>query len=684
MQLIGTTLGQYRITEQIGEGGMATVYKAYQPSLDRFVAIKVLAALHARTPGFKERFFREAKAVAQLSHPNILPVYDVGMENDICYLVMKCIVGCSMRDLMGDKMELRQVCRYIDQVSGALDHAHERGIIHRDIKSHNLLLEGEWVFLMDFGIAKIMEASTVLTSAGELMGTPCYMSPEQASGKPVDHRTDIYSLGIVLYEMITGTVPFKGETPYGVIYKHIHEALPLPRNFRPDLPEIVERVVLKALAKSPDQRYDSAGRLAEALREAVASTTPTVAQKSPQASSSPQDDASTRTLLKSPPAQETEPMIPPPGPTVAEESGSPPRRSRPAVLITASVLLILAGALAAVLYHGGLLRVPGPAPDQARRETPTPARSATLQVESTPPAAAIHVDGVHRGVTPTVLDLPPGDHRVRLELAGFDVWEDRVQLVEGGKYPIRVDLKPVVRAASLTIDSTPRGAEILIDGAPRGMTPLVLELPLGSYSVRVGLSGYREFQRSLNLGEAKEYQLIVELVKSEAPAVPSSPDKGLPTEGPQAYFEKGKQFLEAKNTDAALESFMKAASLGHAESQNEVGYMIMHGLGVKKNLKEAATWFRKAATQGYAASQNNLGILYLKGGPGIQQDDREAFTWFRMAAEQGDRDGQFYLANMLRYGRGQAADLEKAVMWYRKAADQGHAGAAQALKTLGK
>jgi serine/threonine protein kinase len=684
MQLIGTTLGQYRITEQIGEGGMATVYKAYQPSLDRFVAVKVLAPLHARTPGFKERFFREAKAVAQLSHPNILPVYDVGMENDICYLVMKCIIGGSMRDLMGDKMALPRVCRYIDQVSGALDHAHERGIIHRDIKSHNLLLEGEWLFLMDFGIAKIMEASTVLTSAGELMGTPCYMSPEQASGKPVDHRTDIYSLGIVLYEMITGTVPFKGETPYGVIYKHIHEALPLPRNFRPDLPEIVERVVLKALAKSPDQRYDSAGRLAEALREAVASTTPTVAQEFPHDLSSPQDNGSTHPLRKGTSSQETERLSPPSRPIVAGESVTPPRRNRVLLLLAAGVLLILAGVLAAVLYYEGQGRIQRPPSDKRQRETAIPLQSASLQLDSTPQGAAITVDGAHQGATPAVLNLPPGEHRVRLELAGYEAWEDRVQLVEAGKHPIRVELKPIPRAASLAIDSTPRGAEIFVNDAPKGTTPMVLDLPLGSYSIRFGLSGYRELERSLKLGEAKQYQLNAELLKSDAPAPSPSPDQGPPTEGPQAHFEKGKQFLEAKDTDAALDSFMKAASLGHAESQNEVGYMIMHGLGVKKNLKEAAAWYRKAAAQGYAASQNNLGILYLKGGPGILQDDREAFAWFRMAAEQGDRDGQFYLANMLRYGRGQRVDMEKAAQWYRKAADQGHDGAAKALKALGK
>ena len=248
---------------------MATVYKAYQPGLDRFVAIKILPPQHAQTPGYKERFFREAKSVARLSHPNILPVYDVGIEDDISYFAMKYVPDRTLRDIMGEQMPLSQVCRLIDQMASALDHAHERGIIHRDVKPANILLEGEWVLFADFGIAKIVEETLALTVSGELIGTPAYMSPEQASGKPVDHHTDIYSLGVVLFEMVTGRVPFKGETPYGVIFKHVHDSLPLPHTFRADLPEAVERIILKALAKDPADRYEHAGHMALALHSAL-------------------------------------------------------------------------------------------------------------------------------------------------------------------------------------------------------------------------------------------------------------------------------------------------------------------------------------------------------------------------------------------------------------------------------
>jgi serine/threonine protein kinase len=279
VSLLGQTLGQYRIVEFIGAGGMATVYKAYQPSLDRYVAIKVLPAQHALTPGFKERFILEARAVAQLSHPNILPIYDFGLKEDLSYFVMKYVPDRTLSHLMGQPMALARVSHFIDQVAGALDHAHARGIVHRDIKPANMLLEGDWLLLADFGVAKITENSTVITSTGNIFGTPAYVSPEQAEGESFDHRTDIYSLGVVLYEMVIGRVPYQGTTPMRVINKHIHEPPPAPRSLRPDLTEAVERVILKALAKNPADRYNRARDLAEALRgasepTALAYTTP--------------------------------------------------------------------------------------------------------------------------------------------------------------------------------------------------------------------------------------------------------------------------------------------------------------------------------------------------------------------------------------------------------------------------
>lgn len=269
--LVGHTLGQYRIIEQLGKGGMATVYRAFQPSLDRYVAIKVLMPYFAHEEGFSERFVREAKAIAHLDHPHILPIYDYGQEGEVHYIVMKCVDPGTLKDLEADSpISLYLSVKLVSQIADALDHAHQRGVIHRDVKPANILMDrGEWVFLTDFGLARMVEGSQQLTLSGVGVGTPAYMSPEQCQGKLIDRRADIYSLGIVLYEMLTGCVPFEAETPLAVVLKHITDPLPMPRSINPAIPEAVELVILKALAKAPEDRYQTAGEMAAALCNAV-------------------------------------------------------------------------------------------------------------------------------------------------------------------------------------------------------------------------------------------------------------------------------------------------------------------------------------------------------------------------------------------------------------------------------
>jgi serine/threonine protein kinase len=266
--LIGQMIGQYQVVEQIGQGGMATVYKAFQPSMDRYVALKILPDHFAKDPNFVKRFEHEAKAIAALEHPHILPVYDFGRDQELSYMVMRYIQGGTLSSLMGQKLPYRQIVKYVGDVARALNYAHQQGVVHRDIKPSNVLIDkhGE-VMLTDFGIAKIMEgaSSTQLTATGNLIGTPAYMSPEQAQSTKVDGRSDIYSLGVVLYELLTGQPPYQAETPFAVALKHITEPLAPPRQLRPDLPDAFERVVLKAMAKEPAQRYGTAGEMAEAL-----------------------------------------------------------------------------------------------------------------------------------------------------------------------------------------------------------------------------------------------------------------------------------------------------------------------------------------------------------------------------------------------------------------------------------
>jgi serine/threonine protein kinase len=268
--LIGITLGQYEIKEKIGQGGMAQVYKAYQPGLNRLVAIKILPPTLAEEAGFTERFQREAQAIARLQHPHILQVYDYGIQDNYNYLVMRYVENSVTLDkLIREGAPLNKLIDYIMQVADALNYAHEHDIIHRDVKPSNILIDGKWALLSDFGLVKMKESATQLTGTGVGMGTPAYMSPEQASGaKVVDHRTDIYALGVILHRILTGAIPHDAPTPLAILVKRSSESIPLPRQIKPDIPESLEHVVLRSLAREPEARYSTATDFAEALQKA--------------------------------------------------------------------------------------------------------------------------------------------------------------------------------------------------------------------------------------------------------------------------------------------------------------------------------------------------------------------------------------------------------------------------------
>ena len=272
----GQMLGHYQIIEQIGEGGMATVYKAYQPSMDRNVAIKVLPSQLAESAEFAKRFQQEARIIAKLEHPHILPVFDYGESDGVTYLVMRYLDAGTLRERMetGRPLLLNEIDHLFTQLAEALSYAHSYGIIHRDLKPSNALIDSQGnLFLTDFGIAKMLEsASPRLTQTDVIMGTPAYISPEQAQAIKVNQRSDIYSLGIILYEMVTGRVPFVAETPLAVILKHVSEPLPLPSTIKPDIPEAIEKVVLKALEKRPEDRYATVSDFLSAWKRALDET----------------------------------------------------------------------------------------------------------------------------------------------------------------------------------------------------------------------------------------------------------------------------------------------------------------------------------------------------------------------------------------------------------------------------
>src|SRR5438552_3498134 len=277
--LVGRRLGQYEILNMLGKGGMAVVYRARQASMDRDVAVKVIGGDLAENPDFVARFEREGKLIARLKHPHILPVYDFGRDEDLLFLVMELVEGGSLdQKLRNSAMPAPQAALMFAQIASALNYAHDQGIIHRDLKPNNILLDqSNNPYLTDFGIAKMMQDNTArLTATGVAMGTPSYMAPEQWRGENVDARTDIYALGIMLYEMLTGDLPFKGDTPYALMYKHFDAAAPSPRTLHPELPDSVGEVINKALAKKQDDRYASASLMAQDLTAALAAPRPSV------------------------------------------------------------------------------------------------------------------------------------------------------------------------------------------------------------------------------------------------------------------------------------------------------------------------------------------------------------------------------------------------------------------------
>ncbi len=345
---IGRQLGQYQITEELGRGGMAVVYKAWQPALERYVAVKVLPSHFVSDQRFLARFEREALAAAQLNHPNIVTVHDVGQEGNVHFIVMEYLEGLPLHNLLHTQgtLPLARMTNIVDQLASALDYAHQRDLVHRDIKPGNIIIgRNDHATLTDFGIAKAI-SGTSLTQAGSMVGTPQYMAPEQVLGTPVDRRADIYALGIVCYEMLAGAPPFTGDTA-AVLYAQAHRPPPPLSERLPRLPSSVEHVLNRALAKDPAARFASAGEMSTALKSRGAVPAPAAPVPPPPQTPAPaptEQAASSTASSHAAPAPEASQRTPPPA--TPYKGGPPPTQDRST---QPQIWLLVGGAAAAAL-----------------------------------------------------------------------------------------------------------------------------------------------------------------------------------------------------------------------------------------------------------------------------------------------------------------------------------------------
>ena len=512
-----TRAGRYQIVSELGRGSMGVVYQGFDPIIGRTVAIKTMLTegfAPAEFEEYKARFQREAQSAGVLAHPNIVTVYDFGEDSGVLYLAMEFLEGKSLQALVEEQtiLPVETIIPMYEQVCSALDHAHRHRIVHRDIKPANIMiLESGLVKVTDFGIAKMM--SMGMTQAGQILGTPNYMSPEQVKGRSVDGRADIFSLGVILYELVTGEKPFGGQNITTVIYKIINENPISPRELDATIPVGLSYVIQKALAKSQDERYQTCRELAEDLRN----------YRSVGGAAAP----SATVILRVPPIQAPPPeALPPPArvpsapvaaqPQVAAEPQPPrplsvqvipphrpqPRGASPAVWVLLTLLVV--GAAGGGYYYFKYK----PEHPAATPTTPTAERPAETPGTTTPPAT--------EGGTPTTpqtetVTTPPSNPPTETAAAQNTPSEPKAQVREaqGPELPRPIAPPPsggrgtaAPKIGQLVVRSNVDGAKITIDGRsePGWVTPCTIpNLPAGAHSVVVSREGYSDAQESVTV-----------------------------------------------------------------------------------------------------------------------------------------------------------------------------------------
>jgi TonB family protein len=484
--------GRYLVKELVGEGSMGRVYRGFDPLAHRPVAIKTVRPEYRSGPEAEEylaRFRREAQAAAGLSHPNIVTVFDVGED----YFVMELLEGTTLEAVLKGHARLSPsaVLDILGPIAEAMDLAHRKGIIHRDIKPANIfLLRDGRPKIMDFGVAHLRAAA--MTAAGTLWGSPSYMAPEQVTNSRASASTDVFSLGIVAYQMLTGRKPFEGENISAVLYRVVHTEAAAVSAQAPDLPARYDEVFRRALAKDPAGRFPTATALVTAVGGGDLDAPDLTPSAAPSAAGPPgatpsMEDVETHELKRA--LQRV-------GDRPARTLASWVRRLRSRRELVAIGLVALAGLILAVISGG---RLPW-------------ATGGSVEITTEPPHATVRIDGVVAGTTPvTRRGLGAGAHTLQLTLAGYAPTEMTLQLDDDPvPTPLRFALQPT--AASLHVGSQPPGATVRVDGASVGVTPLSgFPASPGAHDVAVEARGYRPWRQKVHLGAGTEVSLSPKL-----------------------------------------------------------------------------------------------------------------------------------------------------------------------------
>jgi len=497
--------GRYRLEDKVGEGGMGAVFVAHDTELDRKVAVKLLAAALVNDAEVLERFEREARLMAKLDHPHIVPVYDVGRHEGRPYIVMKLLQGDSLVGRLRAKggFTAEETLKLMRQLASGLDYIHAQGFIHRDIKAGNIFVSPEGhATILDFGILRQKSATTGITRTGMVMGTPHYMAPEQALGlKDVDHRVDLYALAVVLFECLTGTLPFEADSELRLIQLQAHAPPPEILERAPWIPRPVAEVVKKALAKKPDDRFNSAAELVNALEAAyqeAKSSKPSLPVVAGPPSIVPTTTAPSLRKLNSRPSQSALPVVNAaiPEPSTGELSQAVRDSRRPWVPLALLGVVLLGVGTWWVLRPAELpVEPPQPllvaVPDAAIDEAP----DAAVAIAELPDAAVPELVAVVEDAGTETPDEEPDAGPVVVK-----------------KVPLPAGKKKGKMNVITTHGGEPYWAQVSIDGVPRGRTPLLLDLPVGRYQVRIERPGFKSQQREVRVASGKAVVVKLELV----------------------------------------------------------------------------------------------------------------------------------------------------------------------------